>query len=91
MLLARLHPEARPHLKLGAQERDPLVRRLLVGALLSATRVSPSLRERIVAALSALGQRHRALALRLYAPVLDYLYWCGVREAERGTTSKRAA
>ena len=67
------------------------MRRLLVGALLSATRVSPSLRERIVAALSALGQRHRALALRLYAPVLDYLYWCGVREAERGTTSKRAA
>jgi len=24
-------------------------------------------------------------ALRLYPPVLDYLYWCGVREAERTT------
>jgi hypothetical protein len=37
----------------------------------------------VVRGLSVLGVRRRALALRLYPPVLDYLYWCGVREAER--------
>jgi hypothetical protein len=39
----------------------------------------------------ALGERRRELALRLYAPVLDYLYWCGVREAERDGTAPGAA
>ena len=37
--------------------------------------------------ISLLGQHRRALALRLYPPVLDYLYWCGVREAERDTAA----
>jgi hypothetical protein len=67
------------------------VRRLIVGALLLATRLRPSVRERVVRAMAALGQRNRALALRLYAPVLDYLYWCGVREAERDVSAERAA
>ena len=33
--------------------------------------------------MTVLGNRRRALALRLYPPVLDYFYWRGVREAER--------
>ena len=90
VLLARKHPDARRRLKLGDAERDPLVRRLIVGALLLATRLHPSVRERVVRAMAALGEQHRALALRLYAPVLDYLYWCGVREAERDVGAERA-
>ena len=83
--LARIHPEARQYLKLGSAERDPFVRRLIVGALLQATRILPSARDDVVRGVAALGDTHRALALRLYAPVLDYLYWCGVREAEDDT------
>jgi hypothetical protein len=62
-----------------------------VGTLLLATTLRPSVRARVIRAMTALGQRNRALALRLYAPVLDYLYWCGVREAERGAGAERAA
>ena len=90
VLLACTHPEARRHLKLGSAERDPLVRRLIVGALLLATRMAPSVRRAVVRGMDALGDSHRALALRLYAPVLDYLYWCGVREAERGSDDEGA-
>lgn len=91
VLLATKHPDAKRQLKFGGAERDPLVRRLIVGGLLLATRVLPSMRARVVQTITALGERHRALALRLYAPVLDYLYWCGVREAEHDVGAERAA
>jgi hypothetical protein len=81
--LSRLHPEVRSQLKLGSWHEQPLVRRLLVGVLLAATRLVPAVQRAVVHGLSALGDRRRALALRLYPPVLDYLYWCGVRQAER--------
>ena len=42
----------------------------------------------VVRGMSTLGDHGRSLALRLYSPVLDYLYWCGVRDAERDTTSE---
>ena len=83
--LARLHPEVRSQLKLGEWRTQPLVRRAVVGALLAATRVVPFVRGAVVRGMSVLGEHRRALALRLYPPVLDYLYWCGVREAERDT------
>jgi len=89
VLLARKHPGARRQLKLGGAERVPLVRRLLVGTLLLATRLLPSVRERVVRTMTTLGHRDRAIALRLYAPVLDYLYWYGVREATRGAAGGR--
>lgn len=91
VLLARLHPAVKAQLKLGGGQRDPLVRRLIVRTLLLGTRVLPSLRPQVIRAVSALEVRHRALALRLYAPVLDYLYWCGVREAERDAGAERGA
>jgi GT2 family glycosyltransferase len=90
VLLVRKHPDARRQLKLGSVERIPLVRRLIVGSLLLATRLLPSTRARVVGAMTSLGHRNRVLALRLYAPVLDYLYWCGVREEQRGTGADRA-
>ena len=83
VLLARKHPDARQYLRLGAAERDPLVRRIIVGALLAATRVVPAVRDAIVHGMTAVGRSRRGLALRLYPPVLDYLYWCGVRDAEQ--------
>jgi GT2 family glycosyltransferase len=85
--LARLHPEVRSQLKLGEWRTQPLGRRAVVGALLAATRVVPFVRGTVVRGMSVLGEHRRALALRLYPPVLDYLYWCGVREAERDTAA----
>jgi len=51
------------------------------------TRVVPMMRRVVVFGMSMLGERRRALALRLYPPVLDYFYWCGVRDAERDSGS----
>ena len=86
VLLARKHPQARQDLKFGSADRDPLMRRIVVGVLLAATRLMPATHGWIVRGMTGLGERRRGLALRLYAPVLDYLYWCGVREAERDVT-----
>jgi GT2 family glycosyltransferase len=83
--LARLHPEVRSQLKLGEWPTQPFVRRAVVGTLLAATRLLPFVRGIVVRGMTMLGKRRRALALRLYPPVLDYLYWCGVRAAERDT------
>jgi len=85
--LERLHPAVRSQLKLGTWREQPLVRRPVVGALLAATRVAPMTRGAVVRGMSTLGDHSRSLALRLYSPVLDYLYWCGVRDAERDTAS----
>ena len=83
VLLARLHPSARDELKLGTFRRERLARRFAVGALLGATRLFPATRERIVRAVRWLGDRRAPGVQRLFPLVLDYLYWCGAREAER--------
>jgi len=83
VLLARLHPEAREQLKLGTFARAPLARRGVVRVLLAATRIAPPVREAVVALVGGLGDRRWRGVQRLYPIVLDYLYWCGVREAER--------
>jgi hypothetical protein len=75
----------RSQLKLGEWPTQPFVRRAVVGTLLAATRLLPFVRGIVVRGMTMLGKRRRALALRLYPPVLDYLYWCGVRAAERDT------
>ena len=83
VLLARLHPEAREQLKLGTFARDSLARRAAVNGLLAITRIAPRMREAIVALVGRLGDQRWPGVQRLYPVVLDYLYWCGVREAER--------
>jgi GT2 family glycosyltransferase len=83
VLLARLHPEAREQLKLGTFARDPLARRAVVRGLLAVTRVAPGTRDAVVALVGRLGDGRWPGVQRLYPVVLDYLYWCGVREAER--------
>jgi GT2 family glycosyltransferase len=83
VLLARLHPEARAQLKLGTFARDPIARRAVVRGLLALTRLAPRTREAVVALVGRLGDRRWPGVQRLYPFVLDYLYWCGVREAER--------
>jgi hypothetical protein len=83
VLLARMHPEAREQLKLGTFARGPLARRAVVGGLLSVTRVVPRTREAVVALTGRLGEQRWPGVQRLYPIVLDYLYWCGVHEAER--------
>ena len=88
--LARIHPEVRSQLKHGAWKRESFVRRLFVGALLAVTRVVPVTRKLIVWGMTSIGDRRRTLALRLYPPVLDYFYWCGVREAERNAGAETA-
>jgi len=85
VLLARLHPDAREQLKLGTFAREPLARRAVVNALLALTRIAPAARDAVVALVDRLGARRWPGVQRLYPTVLDYLYWCGVREAERDT------
>jgi GT2 family glycosyltransferase len=83
VLLTRLHPEARAQLKLGTFARDPMARRAVVRGLLALTRLAPRTREAVVALVGRLGDRRWPGVQRLYPVVLDYLYWCGVHEAER--------
>ena len=83
VLLARLHPEAREQLKLGTFARESLAKRVAVRALLGATRVLPPMRDAVIAIVDGLGTRAWPGVQRLYPIMLDYLYWCGVREAER--------
>lgn len=83
VLLARLHPDAREQLKLATFARESPLKRLAVGTLLAATRLYPRTRELVVRAVGALGARAVPGVQRLYPVVLDYLYWCGAREAER--------
>ena len=83
VLLARLHPDARDQLKLGTFARDRLARRAAVSALLAVTRIAPRTRDAVVALVGRLGDRRWPGVHRLYPVVLDYLYWCGVHEAER--------
>jgi GT2 family glycosyltransferase len=90
VLLARLHPEARDQLKLGSFARESLVRRLVVGAMLAVTNVAPRTREDVVALAGRLGERRWPGVHRLYPVVLDYLYWCGVREEESRPTADPA-
>jgi GT2 family glycosyltransferase len=82
VLLARLHPSAREELKLGTFRRERLTQRLAVGVMLVVTGLFPAMREINVRAVRWLGDRRVPGVERLYPVMLDYLYWCGVREAE---------
>jgi hypothetical protein len=90
VLLARLHPDARAQLKLASFARESPAKRLAVNALLAATRVAPRTRERVVAMAERWGARGWPGADRLYPLALDYLYWCGAREAEREPSPRTA-
>ena len=90
VLLERKHPSARAQLKLGTWSRESPVRRLLVSGLLGATRIVPATRGFVVRVVSWLGDRRIPGLARLYSIVLDYLYWCGVREALRERPSGSA-
>ena len=83
VLLARLHPEARAQLKLGTFGRESLPRRIVVRTLLALTRLVPPTRALVVAGVAWLGDRRVPGVGHVYPVALDYLYWCGAREAER--------
>jgi glycosyltransferase involved in cell wall biosynthesis len=83
VLFARLHPEARAQLKLGTFGREPLRRRIVVNALLAATRLLPPLRSVLIGLMAWLGEHRIPGAQFLYPLALDYLYLCGARDAER--------
>jgi GT2 family glycosyltransferase len=91
VLFARLHPEARGQLKLESFARESLSRRIVVRTLLAATRIFPPIRGLVVAVVAWLGERRIPGARHLYPVTLDYLYWCGAREAERETPAGVAA
>jgi len=91
VLLARLHPAARPELKLATFGREPLRRRLVVNALLATTRIAPPVRALVVGVVGFLGEHRIPGAQFLYPIALDYLYLCGARDAERETPATSAA
>ena len=91
VLLARLHPEARAQLKIGTFSREPLRRRLVVNALLAATRLFPPVRPLVIGVVRSLGRLGVPGARFLYPLALDYLYLCGARDAEREAPPPSAA
>lgn len=91
VLLAELHPEARAELKLGTFGREPLRRRIVLRTLLAATRVVPPIRALVVGLVGWLGEHRIPGAQFLYPLALDYLYWCGARDAERETPPAASA
>jgi glycosyltransferase involved in cell wall biosynthesis len=87
VLLARKHPSAAAELKLGTYARESLRRRALVGALLGATRILPAMPQGVARTVSRLDRGHLPGVQRLYGPLLDYFYWCGVRAARVGAAA----
>jgi glycosyltransferase involved in cell wall biosynthesis len=80
--LARKHPESLRDLKLSQFNRGPFVSRVVRNTLLDADARWPTVGDRVVRAMTWLGD-HRARGLhRLYPAVLDYFYWSGARAAQ---------
>ncbi|HUQ79574.1 MAG TPA: glycosyltransferase [Gemmatimonadaceae bacterium] len=80
--LARKHPESMRDLKLSQFDRGPVGSRVVRNALLAADARSPAVRDRVVRAMTWLGDRHVRGLHRVYPAVLDYFYWLGARAAQ---------
>ena len=85
--LAAKHPAWRSELKLAHRDRGPFLRRAARDVLLAISAAWPSATERVVQRVSRLGERNARGLRHLYPIVLDYMYWLGVRSAERDGTS----
>jgi glycosyltransferase involved in cell wall biosynthesis len=80
---ATKHPAWRGELKLSQRERGPFLRRAARDVLLTITSAWPPATERVIQTVSKLGERNASGLRHVYPIVLDYMYWLGVRSAER--------
>jgi GT2 family glycosyltransferase len=82
--LAQKHPDSLEDLKLSQFDRGPVVSRAVRDTLLAADARLPFVRGGVVRTMTWLGDRRLPGMQRLYPAVLDYFYWLGAREAQRG-------
>jgi GT2 family glycosyltransferase len=81
ILLARLHPEVLPEIKLSTYNQESKKWRLVRTGLLFLSRFIKSIPTVIIHFMSWLEKRHPAQLQLYYRLSLDYFYWLGVRNA----------
>jgi GT2 family glycosyltransferase len=81
VLCARKHPDAVARLRLGTLHQGSRKWRLLRSSLLAASGSSERIPELLIRFVTWTEQRQPAAVYRLYAPVLDFCFWFGVRAA----------
>jgi GT2 family glycosyltransferase len=84
---AAKHPAWRSELKLSQRHRGPFLRRAARDVLLAISGAWPSSTSRIIQEVSRLAMRNAPGLRHVYPVVLDYLYWLGVRSAEKDGAS----
>jgi GT2 family glycosyltransferase len=84
VLFAGKHPEVVESIKLGEYTQGPLKWRLLRGLMLHAGRLTDRLPALVTRAVAAAERRHSPQLERWYRYAIDFFYWYGVRQAERG-------
>ena len=85
--LAAKHPAWRSELKLAQRDRGPFLRRAARDVLLAITAAWPPATDAVVQKVSKLGERNTSGLRHVYPVVLDYMYWLGVRSAEKAGAS----
>lgn len=83
VILASKHPEALPHLKLGAAGRVSLRWRLAREALIAASRVWPGVQRGVISLVGWFERRRPGRLEKAYFLALDYFFWLGARRAGR--------
>ncbi|MFN8473390.1 MAG: glycosyltransferase [Anaerolineae bacterium] len=81
ILLANMHPEVVPDLKLSSYRRGSPIWRMLRGGLLLASRVRPETLDAVIGGVKWL-DRWPSPSQRAYDLALDYCYWHGVQTAQ---------
>ncbi len=82
ILLAKLHPEVIPEIKLSTYSQESKNWRFLRACLLSLSQVWKSLPNVIISSMSWIEKRRPTHLPLYYRLSLDYFYWLGVRNAE---------
>ena len=85
--LATKHPAWRGELKLSQRDRGPILRRAGRDAFLAISNAWPAATKHVVRGIAKLGERNAPGLRHVYPVMLDYLYWLGVRSAERDSAS----
>jgi GT2 family glycosyltransferase len=83
VLLAAKHPEAIPHLKLGAAGRVSRRWRLAREVLLGLSRIWPATPRGVIALVGWIERRRPRRLDKVYFLALDYFFWLGARPALR--------
>jgi GT2 family glycosyltransferase len=81
-LLAKIHPEVLPEIKLSTYRQESKKWRLLRGGLLSVSRFWKPMPQMLIRFMTWLERRHPAQLPLYYRLSLDYFYWLGVNHSK---------